>query len=116
MLCHEADRQVERENEKALEKILNDLESLKWRVLFKQDWFWKELFDSLCEPGVPFINKQEAQRLFKEGHEAINSGDGNKLREIVIELWDLQPKGIIETEKEMALKAGIRRKYNAANY
>ncbi len=116
LLCREADRQIERENEKALEKILNDLESLKWRVLFKQDWFWKELFDSLREPGVPFINKQEAQRLFKEGQEAIIRGDGDKLREIVRELWDLQPKGIIETEKEMALKAGIRRKFHAANY
>ncbi len=116
LLCREADRLIERENEKALDKILNDLESLKWRVLFKQDWFWKELFDSLCQSGVPFINSQEAQRLFKEGQEAINRGDGDKLREIVRALWALQPKSLIETENEMALKAGIRRKFHAANY
>lgn len=116
LLCREADRQIEQENEKALEKILHDFEALKWRILFKQDWFWKELYDSLCQPGVPFVNARESQRLLKEGQEAINRGDGEKLREVVRELWNLQPKSSIETEKEIALKAGIRRKFNEVTY
>ena len=109
LLCREANRQIEREDEKALEKVIRDFESLKWRVLFKQDWYWKELFDSLCQPGVPFINAQEAQRLITVGQEATARGDGDRLREIVRELWKLQPRSAVETEKEKALRAGIRR-------
>ncbi len=109
LLCREADRQIERENERALEKVAHDFEALKWHVLFKQDWFWKEIFDSLCQPDVPFVNEEEAQRLIAQGKEALAQGDGDVLREIVRRLWDLQPKSAVEIEKEKALEAGIRK-------
>jgi len=110
LLCREADSQIEGEDEKALDKVIHDFESLKWRVLFKQSWFWKEIFVSLTQSGVLFINAQESQRLIEIGHNATKSGDGDKLEEVVRELWTLQPKSTVESEQEKALDAGIRRK------
>lgn len=109
MLCRSIARLVEREDERGLEKVIHDLENLKWRVLTKQQWFWKELFDNLCEPDAIFVNAQEAHRLIAKGKEASLQGDGEALRKIVLGLWDLQPKSVVEIEKEKVLKAGIRK-------
>ena len=111
MLCRETDRHVERKDEKSLSKTIQDFQSLKWRILFKQDWYWKEVFDYLCKPGIPFINDKEAKRLITEGREAVTHGNGDKLKEVVRGLWELQPKSTVEAEKEKALEAGIRRKF-----
>lgn len=109
LLCREADRQIEREDEKALDKIASDFRDLKWHVLFKQDWYWKQSFDDLCHPGVPFVNKNEARRLITSGQDAVKRGDGAALRKVVSSLWELQPKSSVETGKEKALEAGIKR-------
>lgn len=109
-LCREIDRHTSREDTKSLEKVLSNIEGLKWRVLFTQDWFWKECFESLCGPDNAFTNVKEAQRLISKGKEAILSGDSDILKETVRLLWDLQPKNQVESEKEMALEAGIKRK------
>jgi len=109
LLCRETDRQIEREDEQALEKVAHDFEALKWHILFKQDWFWKEIFDFLCQSGVPFVNKEEAQKFIAQGKEALAQGNGDALREVVRCLWDLQPKNAVEIEKEKALEAGIRK-------
>lgn len=110
ILHREAERQAGREDVKALEKVINDFEGLKWRILFKQNWFWKECFDSLCKLGGSFVNMKEAQRLISLGREAIQQGDGEALKGIVRCLWDLQPKSFVESEKEIALEVGIKRK------
>lgn len=109
VLCRSIDRLVEREDEKGIGKVIQDLGNLKLRILTKQPWFWKEFFDDLCDPDAIFVNTQEAYRLIASGKEALARGDGETLENVVFELWKLQPKNIGEIEKEKALKAGIRK-------
>ena len=85
------------------------LRALRWRVLFKHDWFWREIFDSLSEPNTPYINQAEARLLITKGQAAISSGNGEGLRDVVRGLWKLQPKGVSEEARERAVRSGLRK-------
>jgi molecular chaperone DnaK len=85
------------------------LQSLKWRVLSNQDWFWKEAFEAQRSPGRKFANGQHAQKWLEAGHEAVRKGDSSSLEEAVRHLWQLQPKSEANLDKERALQAGLWR-------
>ena len=96
-------------DDKAVQRACSEIECLRWRVLGKQNWFWREIFDSLGQTGTPFIDLAEAQKLFAKGQSAISSGDGEVLREVVRDLWKLQPKDQAELMRERALRSGLRK-------
>lgn len=91
------------------QRASEEIEALRWRVLFKHDWFWREIFDSLCQPNTPFVNPDEARTLISKGHAAVSGGDGDGLREAVRALWKLQPKGNAEAARERAMRSGLRK-------
>jgi molecular chaperone DnaK len=109
MLRQELERAASKGDDKAVRRICEEISDLRWRVLFKQDWFWRELFDSLCRPETLFVDHAAARRLIAKGREAISSGDGEGLREAVRGLWDLQPKGDAEATRERAMRSGLRK-------
>jgi molecular chaperone DnaK len=109
LLRRELEKAVEKNNDKAMERIYSEIIGLRWRVLGKQDWFWRELFDSLRQPDTPFVDKGAAEKLFARGDAAIRSGDGESLRETVRELWKLQPKSEAEIMRDRALRSGLRK-------
>jgi molecular chaperone DnaK len=90
-------------------KAGEDLQSLKWRVLFSQEWFWKEAFEAQQSPGRKFLNPQEARKWLEAGQEALRKGDSPSLEEAVKNLWRLQPKPEADVDKERALESGLRR-------
>jgi DNA repair exonuclease SbcCD ATPase subunit len=96
-------------DDKAIQRVCAEIESLRWRVLFRHDWYWKDILDSLCEPETPFVNRAEAQILISKGQEAATSGDGEALREAVRGLWKLQPKREAETMRDRSIGSGLRR-------
>jgi hypothetical protein len=96
MLRRELERAVAKGDNKAVQRACSEIEGLRWRVLGKQDWFWREIFDSLRQADTPFIDMAEAQKLFANGQSAISSGNGEVLREVVRDLWKHQPKGQAE--------------------
>jgi molecular chaperone DnaK len=110
LLMREVERHIAREDERALNKAIDDFNDLRIRVLLKQDWVWKDIFESFTQPYVAFSNESEAKRLIEQGHEAIAREDWLKLRDIVEELSRLLPRDVMEVEREKALKAGIRRR------
>lgn len=110
LLNREADKKILEENERALIKIISDLNDLKWRILFEQDWYIRQCFEDLCKNGDNFVNKQESQRLVALGLNAINHGDSNTLREVNKNLWELLPKSIVQSEQEKKFESGIKRK------
>lgn len=110
LLNYEADKKVIEENERALIKIINDLDNLRWRILFEQDWYIRQVFEELCENRENFVNIQESQRLIALGQGAISRGDSDTLREIIKDLWELLPKSTVQAEQEKRFEPGIKRK------
>jgi molecular chaperone DnaK len=109
LLCREAERHIEREDEISLEKVRSDLENLSWRIRFRQNDFWKDTFEHLNQPHFVFTNKEEAEKYFSQGREALAEENWEKLKESVIELCKLLPKDTREADQQKILRAGIRR-------
>ena len=109
LLKRELERAMSRGDNKGAKRAADELNSLRWRTLFKHDWFWREIFESLCEPGMPYVDQQEASSLFAKGKEAIANGNGQALRDVVRALWKLQPQTVADETREKALRSGLRR-------
>jgi molecular chaperone DnaK len=109
LLAKQLERALEKEDERALETMRDAFDSLRWRVLSAQDWWWREVFDSMKTPGHSFLNRAQASKLFNEGEAAIRAGSGTQLRAAVRELWKLQPRDELEQDQERALRSGLRR-------
>jgi molecular chaperone DnaK len=109
MLRRELERAASKGDAKAIQRASTEIESLRWRVLFKHDWFWREIFDSLSQPNTPFIDPTEARTLITKGQAAVSDGNGEGLREVVRALWKLQPKGNAEATRERAVRSGLRK-------
>ena len=108
MLRLELERATSRGDDKAVQRICEEFDGLRWRVLFKQEWFWRETFEALRQLDAPFVDSAEARRLISKGQAAVSSGDGGALREVVLGLWKLQPKGSAEAARERAVRSGLR--------
>jgi molecular chaperone DnaK len=109
MLRRELERAASKGDGKAIQRASAEIEALRWRVLFKHDWFWREIFDSLCQPNTPFVDAAEARTLITKGQAVVSGGDGEGLREVVRALWKLQPKGNAEASRERAVRSGLRK-------
>jgi molecular chaperone DnaK len=109
MLKRELERAATKGDSKSIQRATEEIQALRWRVLSKHDWFWREIFDSLSEPNTPYINQAEARLLITKGQAAISSGNGEGLRDVVRGLWKLQPKGVSEEAKERAVRSGLRK-------
>jgi molecular chaperone DnaK len=109
MLRREFERTGTKGDEKAFQRVCGEIDGLRWRVLYKHDWFWREIFDSLKQPNVPFVDPSEAQRLIAEGQAAVSGGDGDGLRKTVRSLWQLQPKDGAAATRERAVRSGLRK-------
>jgi molecular chaperone DnaK len=109
MLRRQLDQAAAKSDDKTVSRICEEVEALRFRVLFKHDWFWKEIFESLRQPSTGFIDWTEARRLIGEGDAATTRGDGETLRKVVHELWKLLPQGGAEATRDRALRSGLRR-------
>jgi molecular chaperone DnaK len=109
LLKKQSEKAIQKADEKALRRVAESYESLRWRVLFKQDWYWREVLKALSEPGKPFVSKDEADRWLAKGQDAVKRGDSQALQEAVRALWKLQPKSEAEADQEKALRSGLRR-------
>jgi molecular chaperone DnaK len=112
ILCKEAERISDKEDERMLTKVADDFAGLKWRVLARQPWWWKECFEQLSVEGTPYVNKEEATSLILAGQQQLVSGDFDSLQSTVRKLWDLQPKDNVEMEQQIALQSGIKRRWS----
>ena len=105
----ELERVASKGDDKAIHRVCEEIEALRWRVLSNQDWFWREIFDSLCKPDIQFIDVAESRRLIASGQTAVSNGDGEGLRKAVRALWNIQPKGIADVSRERAIASGLRK-------
>jgi hypothetical protein len=109
MLTRELERAAGKGDDRSIKRICEEVEGLRWRILFRQDWFWREIFESLSQHNAPFLDHTEARRLIERGTQAMANGDGQALRNTVRALWELQPKGSADISRERALASGLRK-------
>lgn len=109
VLRRELERMAVKEDDKAVKRVALEIDGLRWRVIYKQDWFWREILESLSKPETVFVNDEEAQKLLSEGKVAIANGNGDRLRDTVRALWRLQPKDKAEVIRERVSESGLRK-------
>lgn len=109
LLRREVDRAIQKDDERALRKAAEALNSFYYRTLFKQDWFWSEAFTGLKSDTKNYTNRTAANQLITKGDEALRGGDVQGLKRVVQELFKLLPKEEAEIDRDRAMQAGIRR-------
>jgi molecular chaperone DnaK len=109
MLRRQLDQAAEKNDDRSVTRLCEEIEALRLRVLFKHDWFWKEIFESMQQPGTPFADHNAARGLIAQGESAITGGDGEGLRKVVRALWALLPQGGAEATRDRAMRTGLGR-------
>ena len=104
----ELEQAAERLDERAVRNAITKMISLKFAILYKQDWFWRDMFESMDKSEASFSNASAARHFVSEAERAIREGQGGKLRDAVRQLWTLQPLGAVEAAQQKALRTGLR--------
>ncbi|HKJ61789.1 MAG TPA: hypothetical protein VKA94_07295, partial [Hyphomicrobiales bacterium] len=84
-LVRTAQRSIEN-NSREFEAHLDELRGKGFMVLWRQDWFVIDRFRGLSEDSFLFPDANEHSRLCNLGREALQAGDVDKLREVVVQL------------------------------
>ena len=105
----EAEKAVINKDSKRLKKIIDELMSVRWAVLFRQPGFWVGAFQEIKKSPKGFRNQQRADELLEEGGMALQRQDLDSLKSIMIELWSLMPAEKQDTIGERVSDAGIRK-------
>lgn len=96
-LEEEANKAINNKDYKYLKKINENIISLYWNVLFRQNDFWISEFQRIKNnPGLVGNNREKAEQLIDEGNIAIHRKDYESLRSIVVEFWRLMPEQKME--------------------
>lgn len=109
LLSRDIEKAMGKDDERVVKKLLEQINSLQTKVLFAQDWFWREIFQYLREPGQKYLNDTEAQKWIGRGDEAVKQANGELLKEVVRQLWKLQPPNAREQDEERAVQSGLRK-------
>lgn len=88
-----------RYDERAVRNGIGKLIELHSAILQKQDWFWRDMFESMDKSDAAFSNPSAARHWVAEGEKAIREGKGQALRDAVRQLRSLQLRSAVEQAK-----------------
>lgn len=88
-LVKTAQRSIDR-NDKNYENQLNELRSRLFPIMWRQDWFIVDRFNYLTSNPYKFDDRQTYGKLKDKGLQYVKSDEMDKLREVVIELYQIQ--------------------------
>jgi molecular chaperone DnaK len=91
-LTSEYGRAVSAKHSAMLEKIAEEFVKLRYRVLERQESYWKQRFEYLQEHSHPFADPVESEGLIKKGR--LIENDCRQLKEVVRALWLLLPEDV----------------------
>ena len=109
LLKRELERAAAKGDARTVDRATQELDRLRWRILGRYDWFWRDIFLSLADDASSFVDPAGASKLFDRGHQAIANDDGADLRVTVNALWELQPKSKADANRDSAMLAGLRK-------
>lgn len=105
----EAEKAVINKDDKRLKKIIDEVMSVRWAVLFRQPGFWVGAFQEIKKNPKGFRNQKRGEELLEEGGMALQRQDLDALKSIMIELWSLTPSEVQDKIGERVSDAGIRK-------
>ena len=108
-LRNEADKSISSKDINRLEKIKEEISSVRWAVLFRQPGFWISAFQEVKKDPGSFTNQERAEELIEEGSIALQRQDMDSLKSIMFELWSLMPEDEQEKIVDRVSDAGIRK-------
>lgn len=73
-------------NENGFENIVEDMKAQNTAILFRQDWFVIHLYQQAVSKPGNYLNHQKYQSLKRLGDQALQAGDMDKLRVVLVEL------------------------------
>jgi molecular chaperone DnaK len=103
----ELEQAAERLDERAVRNSVEKLVKLNFGILQKQDWWWRDIFESMDKSDAAFRSPDAARHWVGEGERAIREGKGAALREAVTQLWNLQTRSAADEAKERAKESGL---------
>jgi hypothetical protein len=109
LLRDELEKAVSRRENLMIQQLVKEFTRLHWRVLSRQESFWRDQFGLLCEPRQPFVNSAEAEELINKGKLSFKRSDLRELREVVRALWKLLPRDEEELIEDQVRTVGITR-------
>lgn len=112
LLKKDADKAVVLNDSRRLAKALDDLNDLKWEILFRQKDFWIGAFQELRQKDVSaFIDQRRAHQLLEEGGRALLRQDTDSVQSITIELWKLISRDEqVHITQAVNTRSGIKKK------
>jgi molecular chaperone DnaK len=88
-LARTAQRAIDN-NTNDFENILDELRGRNFQILWRQDWFVIDRFETFAKSPYMFADKRQHADLVAIGAEAIQADDIDKLRRVVAELYSLK--------------------------
>jgi len=99
---------AERLDERAVRRSVEKLMMLHFSILGKQDWWWRDAFESMDKSDAAFRNPDAARHWVAECERAIREGKGGALREAMRQLWNLQTRSAADEAKQRAAESGLK--------
>lgn len=84
-----AERAIE-QNANDFEGLVDQIRSLNWQILWRQDWFVVETFKRIGDEDYLFTDKARRLQLLEAGMQAIKSDNIEHLRQIVATLYSIR--------------------------
>jgi molecular chaperone DnaK len=88
-MARTAQREIELRSSK-FEDTLSDMKGINWQILWRQDWFVVDTYQSFCKEEYRFSDKATFHQLVKAGSEAIKRDDVEMLRKIVLDMYGIR--------------------------
>lgn len=88
-LARTAQRSIDN-NTNDFENILDELRGRNFQILWRQDWFVIDRFETFAKSPYMFADKRQHAELVSIGAEAIQADDIDKLRQVVAQLYSLK--------------------------
>jgi molecular chaperone DnaK len=107
LACKELDSAAERLDERAVRHSIEKLIKLHFAILQKQDWWWRDTFESMDKTDAAFRNPDAARHWVAEGERAIREGKSAALREAIRQLWTLQTISAADEARQRAAPSGL---------
>lgn len=108
-LTKESDRALSSKDVKKLEHCIDELEQLRWRILFDQPGYWVGAFQHIKSGNSSFSDPEKAKELISEGNIALQRQDLESLKSLMWQLWELIPRNEQQDIQNKVSDAGIRR-------
>ena len=109
LVRRELEKAIQRDDQRGCRKSMGDMQTIGWRILSAQEWFWREAFDHLRSQVQKFTDEAQADEWLQRGDAAYQAQDAIKLREAVQKLWQLQSPSVVEAQQQQAVLAGLKK-------